>query len=106
MVNKAIDYNEEYKEHKRCPNCNRKTAGIEDYKNIRSGNITRTCKKCRECVYKSFKKKPRFQKKKVTLKEIVGTFSDILEDMDKEQLKKIVEKHPEYRPSIEFLIDI
>ncbi len=44
--------------------CNRVTNWIEDYKNIRSWNITKTCKTYRITVYKSFKKKPRKVKRK------------------------------------------
>jgi len=54
-----IDYNKEYLEHTRCRGCNRKTSGAEDFKNIRSGKMTKTCKVCRSSVYASLKKKPR-----------------------------------------------
>ena len=39
-----IDYTEEYKEHKRCPQCNRKTMGENDYKHFKNGKIVKTCK--------------------------------------------------------------
>lgn len=57
-----IDYNKEYEEHLRCKNCNRKTNGINDFKNIKTGNIVKTCLNCRKSVYTSIKKTNNIKK--------------------------------------------
>ena len=83
-----IDYNKEYKEHLRCPNCNRPTKGEEEYKNIRSNKITKTCIRCRTSVYKSFKKKPR--KKKPTQKETIAALYRIIDSIHEDVVKTAI----------------
>ena len=104
QVMTTIDYNKEYKEHLRCPNCNRKTAGIDDYKNIRSGKITKTCAKCRASVYKSYRKIPRIKKKKITMKEKVELFNILIKDLDKLEVEKFIENNPTYENILKTLI--
>jgi ribosomal protein L34E len=58
----VIDYNKEYEEHMRCKNCNRKTNGIDDFKNIKTGNIVKTCINCRKSVYTSIKRSNKIPK--------------------------------------------
>lgn len=50
--------NDNEKLYLRCPNCGRKTKGIDDYKTLIKGRdtITKTCKVCRIKSYESYKK--------------------------------------------------
>jgi hypothetical protein len=90
-----IDYNKEYKEHKRCPNCNRKTAGEEQYKNIRSNKLTKTCDKCRSAVYKSYRKKPRVKPKRLKMKDKIDILKSLLGDTDNDKINELIEQHPD-----------
>lgn len=88
-----IDYNKEYKEYKRCKCCNRVTKGEEDFKNIRSGKLTKTCITCRTSVYASLKKKPRpAPKKKLTNKEKIICYMKLVEALDKTVLTETISK--------------
>ncbi len=87
-----IDYNTEYKEYKRCFNCDSVTQGIDDYKNIRTGKVTKNCKKCRERVLISYNKKPRVTKKNPTNKEIIEAMKTIIDQINKEKLTEIINK--------------
>jgi len=84
-----IDYNKEYLDHLRCRTCNRPTKGIEDFKNIKSGKITKTCLNCRVSVYASVKKNPRVLKKKITNKEKLACFAKLIEPLNKEKIKDL-----------------
>ena len=78
----VIDYNKEYLDHLRCKNCNRKTNGIEDFKNIRSGNITKTCLGYRKSVYAALKKKPQQNNKTYTNRDKIMDLMLLLDEMD------------------------
>jgi len=54
-----INYNDMYSNYLMCKNCNRKTQGPEDYKNTKTGKVTKTCAKCRSCVLRSLAKRPQ-----------------------------------------------
>jgi len=88
----VIDYNKEYEDHLRCKNCNRKTNGIDDFKNIKTGNIVKTCLNCRISVYASLKKKTRLTKKKLTNKEKLECYTKLINALDKDILKEANEK--------------
>jgi hypothetical protein len=90
----TIDYNMEYKEHKRCPNCNRKTTGIEQYQNIRGGGETKTCDKCRKAVYKSYKKKPRNNSRPITMKDKIKVLKTILEGYTPDNINSLIVSNP------------
>ena len=92
MMDNNIDYNKEYKEYKRCLNCNSPTEGIEDYKNLRTGQLTKTCKKCRERVLISYNKKPRVAKKNPTNKEIIQALKTIIDQIDGDIITEIINK--------------
>lgn len=87
----VVDYNKEYKEYKRCKNCNRKTKGIEDFQNIRTKKITKTCIKCRTSVYKSIKNNPRKIIKPLTNKEKLSFYETLMSSLGDEFIKKYTE---------------
>ena len=91
---KVIDYTDEYKEHKRCPNCNLPTQGIEDYKNIKSGKITKTCKRCRHRVLKSYNLKC----KKLTKKDYLNAYRDILKLIHNDVITQATKDKEEFKP--------
>lgn len=70
MEEKKLTKGELIQQKLKCPSCNRKTSGPEEYKNIRSGNITKTCQRCRASVRESLGKTTR--KRPVTQREIFG----------------------------------
>lgn len=90
-----IDYNKEFSDHLRCPNCSRKTTGVAEYKNIKSGKVTKTCKKCRDSVYKSLKKKPRIKHKPITQKETIAFYKTLIDTIPSEVLKLHITLNPE-----------
>ena len=94
-LREEIDYNKEYSEFLRCPNCNRRTSGIDDFKNVKTGRIVKTCIRCRECVGKSLRKKPRIKVKAITNKERLEMCKLFLTYLDADICKKIIEEHPE-----------
>lgn len=96
-----IDYNYEYKNFLRCPNCNRQTEGKKNFKNIKSGNITKTCDKCRNSVLVSINKKPR--KKKPTMKQLLVISKIIIENIDENELNEIAEKNANIKPFLKYL---
>jgi len=69
---KKIDYTEEIKDHKRCPQCIRKTMGISDYKhnNEKNDTICKTCKRCRLRVLEYYRKTKENIKNKNKTEEI------------------------------------
>ena len=79
---KDIDYNTEYKDYLRCNNCNRQTNGIADFKNKKSGRITKTCINCRESVLKSVMKINLTKPPKITLRQRVKLLEDLLREND------------------------
>jgi hypothetical protein len=83
---KQVDYNEQYKNYLRCRNCNRSTNGINDFKNKKSGRITKTCINCRECVLKSVMKINLTKPKKITLKQKVKFLEELLKELDDDRL--------------------
>ena len=86
------DYNQEYLDHLRCRNCNRKTKGIEDFKNIRSGNITKTCIGCRKSVYASLKKRPQQNNKTYTNRDKIMDLMLLLDEMDNKVIEEALLK--------------
>jgi hypothetical protein len=79
---KDIDYNTEYKDYLRCRNCNRSTNGIDDFKNKKSGRITKTCINCRQSVLKSVMKINLTKPPKITLRQRVKLLEDLLKEND------------------------
>ena len=94
----AINYNQEYKEHKRCPTCNRKSEGVQDYKSKRSNKLTKTCLKCRASVLKSLKKKP--QPRKPTQKETIEALYKILDCIDTKVIRDAIKDKHKLKPFI------
>ena len=95
---KTKDYTEEYQNHLRCPTCKRKKNGEEDFKNIRSGRITKGCNECKSKIYQSYKKKHRkTMVKRVHLKDKVKLLKDLLSKIDKAQIETLIEKHPQQK---------
>lgn len=92
LDNKKVDYNKEYADYLRCKNCGRKTSGIDDYKNIKSGKLTKTCLMCRVSVYSSLKKHPHTIKKVFKLRDKVDSLLNLIRHIDPEILKDAVEK--------------
>src|SRR5438874_1418638 len=92
-----IDFNTEYKEHKRCMNCNKPTNGIEDFKNIHTGKLTKTCKKCRENVYASFKKKPRNLTKPPKKDTQIYLLKQLIKKIDKDEINQIIDNDKELK---------
>ena len=83
---KEIDYTDEIKEHKRCPQCKRKTMGITDYYHHRenSDRICKTCKRCRMGVLECYRKRKTVKKKTKTqqineLKEMIRKIDEDIE---------------------------
>ena len=66
--------------YKRCRNCNRQTEGIQDFKNLKTGKITKTCIKCRNSVIKSLQKRASEgkTKKKITMREKMEVLNNII----------------------------
>ena len=83
---KDIDYTDEIKEHKRCPQCKRKTMGITDYyhHSQNSDRICKTCKRCRMGVLECYRKRKTVKKKTKTqqineLKEMIRKIDEDIE---------------------------
>ncbi len=91
-----IDFNKEYEQHLRCPNCNRQANGIDDFRNIKTGRVVKTCIKCRKCVYKSVLKKPRPNRKPITNKERLATYKFLVGHIPADTLKNIRDNNPSY----------
>jgi len=84
---KNIDYTDEIKDHKRCPQCKRKTMGISDYKHYRenSDKICKTCKRCRLGVLESYRKrKKKTVKKKKTKTEQIEDLKELIRKIDED----------------------
>jgi len=94
MLAIPVEREQEYAEHKRCPSCNKPTAGVDDYKNIRSGSITKTCVKCRESVYTSYKKKERITKRSMTKDDKLSLYHKLVKGIDKEVVLKTIAANP------------
>jgi len=92
---KKIDYNDEYKNHLRCPSCNRQCNGIEDFKSVRTNRTVKTCIKCRMSVINSNKK--NVKPKKPTKKECVEGLRELIYRFDKDTLNKILEENDKYK---------
>jgi hypothetical protein len=90
-----LNYNELYANHLMCRNCNRKTNGIEDYKNNKTGKVTKTCAKCRDCVLKSLAKNP--QHKPLTLKQQIQIMKEVLKTLEPETLNDLYEQKPQLK---------
>ena len=69
IIKEIKDYTAEYLSHLRCSTCKRKTDGLDDYKNRASGNITKTCQKCRNSVLKAVIKNKESKPKVLTMRE-------------------------------------
>lgn len=105
------DFTKEYENHTRCQNCNRKTQGIDDYKNIRTGTNTKTCLKCRKTVYKSLQKKSNIitkrtnQKDKITIyEERLKLYEKILKLINEKGIEKFKEENIELFKLMETLL--
>jgi hypothetical protein len=107
--NKVIDFEDDFKKHLRCPNCKRLTSGIDEFKHIRTGKITKTCSSCRACVYKSLKSKSRPEHRHITIKEKFDAYELYLKYFDKglreEMFSKMVEEHPDMKKVFKVLFD-
>jgi hypothetical protein len=86
-------------EFDKCNNCGKKTNGIKDFKNPKTGRINKTCSICREKVLKSVTSKIREVKRNMTLREQNNYMKKILKDQDKSFLSKLEKKY-EYLPTI------
>ena len=112
-----IDYNTEYKNFLRCPSCNRKTNGENDFKSLKCNSKTvKTCNKCRISVRNSMKKKPEIYitrrrerrkklKKPLTQKQKIILFDKLIEQIDKKTLLEILEKNEEFEPILKKYIN-
>jgi len=89
------DYLEEYQSKLRCPSCNKKTKGEEDYKNIKTGKITKTCNICRSRVYSSYNKI-----REPTQKETIEGLLSIIKNVEKTNLDKILNDNPDLKKYI------
>lgn len=95
------NYEIEYKNHLRCPGCNRKTTGKNNYKNELNGKLTKTCDKCRLSVRKAHKKKPRTVEYKVP--EVANVVIKILKLVDETTINEILDKNPDFKPVLEYV---
>ena len=91
-INENTDYTDEYKNYLRCPNCKKPTTGIEQFQNIRSGNITKTCFKCRDAIYTSYKKKPRLKKKTITMRDKMGLLRHLVNRLKEDDKSDIIKQ--------------
>ena len=82
IIDFVPNYTLEYENHTRCPNCNRKTTGIDDFKNIRSNNIVKTCLKCRKSVYNSLRKRPDRISARTNLKEKIKIYEERINKLE------------------------
>lgn len=105
MQNQCIDYNYEFDNHLRCPNCNRKTQGPENFKNKKTGDITRTCDKCRASVLASVKKNSKKypKKRKPTNKCLLETSKLIISQIDSDILDNIILNNPHIQEHLKYL---
>jgi len=90
-----INYNDMYSNYLMCKNCNRKTQGPEDYKNTKTGKVTKTCAKCRSCVLRSLAKRP--QTKPPTIKQQIDIMKRALRTFDEETLKSLYDIQPKLK---------
>jgi hypothetical protein len=106
----AIDYNDEYKKHLRCPTCNRKSNGLDDFKSLKTGRKTKTCVKCRTSVYKSLKKimeKPEYiKKKRITQKQQLAIYRDVVSVVGIETLLKALGDNVSLKTSLQSLVHV
>lgn len=102
--NAPIDYNAEYRMFMRCPTCNRKCDGIDDFRSIKTRRITKTCIKCRSSVYKSLKKimdKPEYKaKKKLTLRQQLAVFKQVIDIVGLTTLTSRLNEHESLKTSL------
>jgi hypothetical protein len=87
------DYTQEYLEYKRCRNCKRPTKGEEDFMNIKTGSRTKTCKRCRARVLKSYDKI-----KKPTQKEKLNALNKVLGLIHIDVIKTAVKDYDDLKP--------
>jgi hypothetical protein len=88
------NYTDEYKNHTRCKNCDRTANGIEDFTNIKTGSITKTCIKCRRSVYASVKRINRHKEKPLTLKDKVDLLGNMKNYLTYAQIELIKSDNP------------
>ena len=82
---KEIDYTNEIKEHKRCPQCKRKTMGITDYFHYRdSDKICKTCKRCRMGVLECYRKRKKNTVKKKNKTEQINELKALIRKIDED----------------------
>lgn len=86
------NYNELYATHQMCRNCNRRTNGVDDFKNAQTGKLTKTCRKCRACVLSSQAKKA--DSKPLTLKQQISMMKKALNSLEVDQLEVMYDQHP------------
>lgn len=86
------NYNELYSNYLMCRNCNRETAGIEDYKSNKTGKVTKTCKKCRSSVLKSQAKKSDV--KPLTLKKQIDIMKNALKELESPIIDELCKNQP------------
>jgi hypothetical protein len=97
--NKVIDFEDDFKNHRRCPACKRLTNGIEDFKHLTTGRVVKTCIHCRKCIYKSLKARPRPEHKYITNADRLDGYALLNSYIDEETLKsakeKLISGHPD-----------
>lgn len=87
-----IRYPTRYEQHLRCPRCNQPTSGPDEFKNIRSGKLTKSCSACRSAACATSKKRPKAQnlpahkKNKLNLTQQVFHHKQILACLPQETL--------------------
>ena len=79
------DFNKLY-DHRETP------LGIEEYKNAKTGKLTKTCAKCRSCVLKSQAKKPQY--KPIPLKTKINILTQVLNSLDPDVLEQLHLQEP------------
>jgi endogenous inhibitor of DNA gyrase (YacG/DUF329 family) len=92
---------DEYANHTRCPLCRKQTNGIEDYQNIRTKSITKSCAKCRKSVYASYKKNVRPKKQTITMKQQLVFLHILILELN--NIDELIVKYPEYTDVIQSL---
>ena len=99
--NKVIDFEADFKNHRRCPACKRQTNGVEDFKHLTTGRVVKTCIHCRKCIYKSLKARPRPEHKYITNVDRLNGYSLLNSYIDEETLntakEKLISEHPEIK---------
>ena len=91
--NSGVDFEKEFADRTRCPQCRRQTSPETDYLNVKNGKTTKLCLMCRTSATDSIRRNPIQKKKIMSMSDKVALYEKIIALVSPDIIGKILEEN-------------